>query len=61
MIKSYVNKALLVVVAIHDVGYGMQYYSAITSGCTYIVTENKEDYYFSEIKVVSFKEFLKNE
>ena len=47
--------------AIHDVGYGMQYYSAITSGCTYIVTENKEDYYFSEIKVVSCKEFLKNE
>ena len=47
--------------AIHDVEYGMQYYSAITSGCTYIVTENKEDYYFSEIKVVSCKEFLKNE
>ena len=47
--------------AIHDVEYGMQYYSAITSGCTYIVTEDKEDYYFSEIKVVSCKEFLKKE
>ena len=43
---------------IHDVGDGMQYYSAILSGCTYIVTEDKDDFYFSDIDIVSCKEFL---
>ncbi len=44
--------------AIHDVEDGMQYYSAQSSGCTYIVSEDKDDFYFSEIKVVGCKEFL---
>ncbi|MBK8668699.1 MAG: PIN domain-containing protein [Saprospiraceae bacterium] len=44
---------------IHDVEDGMQYYSALASGCTYIVTEDKEDYYFSDITVVSCCEFLR--
>lgn len=44
--------------SIHDVEDGMQYYSALASGCTYIVTEDKDDYYFSEIKIGSCKEFL---
>jgi predicted nucleic acid-binding protein len=44
--------------AIHDVEDGMQYYSAILSGCTYIVTEDKDDCYFSDIKVVNCKEFI---
>jgi len=44
--------------SIHDVEDGMQYYSALSSGCTYIVSEDKDDFYFSEIKVVSCKEFL---
>jgi predicted nucleic acid-binding protein len=45
--------------SIHDVEDGMQYYSALASGCTYIVTEDKDDYYFSEINVVSCGEFLR--
>jgi len=44
--------------SIHDVEDGMQYYSAILSGCTYIVTEDKDDFYFSDIDIVSCKEFL---
>ncbi len=44
--------------AIHDVEDGMQYYSALSSACTYIVSEDKDDFYFSEIKVVGCKEFL---
>ncbi len=44
--------------SIHDVEDGIQYYSAISSGCTYIVTEDKDDYYFSDINVVGCRDFL---
>ena len=44
--------------SIHDVEDGMQYYSAFLSGCTYFVTEGKDDFYFSDIDIVSCKEFL---
>jgi predicted nucleic acid-binding protein len=44
--------------SIHDIEDGMQYYSAVTEGCKYIVTEDKDDFYFSEIKVATCKEFL---
>jgi len=45
---------------IHDFEDGLQYYSAIESGCTCIVTENKSDFYFSEIEVLSSRDFLEN-
>jgi predicted nucleic acid-binding protein len=45
--------------SIHDVEDGMQYYSAISAGCTYIVTEDKDDYYFSNISVTSCKNLLR--
>lgn len=45
--------------SIHDVEDGIQYYSAVTAGCKYFVTEDKDDFYFSEIKVVTCKEFLR--
>lgn len=45
--------------SIHDVEDGMLYYSAILSGCTYIVTEDKDDFYFSDIDVVGCNEFLR--
>lgn len=44
--------------SIHDVEDGIQYYSAISSGCTYIVTEDKDHYYFSDINVVGCRDFL---
>ncbi|HMR87583.1 MAG TPA: PIN domain-containing protein [Saprospiraceae bacterium] len=47
--------------SIHEVEDGMQYYSALASSCTYIVTEDKDAYYFSEIKVLSCNEFLKDQ
>lgn len=46
--------------SIHDVEDGIQYYSALSAECTYFVTEDKDDYYFSEIKVLSCGDFLKN-
>ena len=45
--------------SIHDVENGIQYYSALSSGCQYIVTEDKEDYYFSDINVVNCMNFLR--
>ncbi|HUB62017.1 MAG TPA: PIN domain-containing protein [Puia sp.] len=37
---------------------GLQYYSALEAGCNCIVTENKSDFHFSRIEVVSSKEFF---
>lgn len=43
---------------IHDFEDGLQYYSALNSGCTYIVTEDLNDFYFSEIEVLTSRRFL---
>lgn len=43
---------------IHDFEDGLQYYSAIQSGCKYIVTEDLNDFYFSEIEVLTSRRFL---
>jgi predicted nucleic acid-binding protein len=40
---------------------GLQYYAALHAGCTQIITENKKDFYFSELPVFSSKEFILNE
>jgi predicted nucleic acid-binding protein len=42
----------------HDFEDGMEYYSAIQHNCTYIITENQKDFFFSEIKVIGCEEFL---
>ena len=43
---------------IHDFEDGLEYYSALQNQCNYIITENKEDFYFSEIETLSCQEFL---
>ncbi|OFX17350.1 MAG: twitching motility protein PilT [Bacteroidetes bacterium GWA2_31_9] len=43
---------------IHDFEDGMDYYSALSSGCKCIVTEDKDDFYFSEIEVLNCVEFF---
>jgi hypothetical protein len=45
--------------AAHDFEDGLEYYSALEAGCNCIVTENKDDFYFSRIAVVSSEEFFK--
>lgn len=45
---------------IHDFEDGLQYYSAIHSGCKCIVTEDLNDFYFSEIEVLTSRQFLEN-
>lgn len=43
---------------IHDFEDGLQYYSAVDSNCKCIVTEDRNDFYFSELEVVGSKVFL---
>ncbi len=43
---------------VHDFEDGLQYYSALQSGCKYIVTEDLNDFYFSEIEVLTSRRFL---
>ena len=45
---------------IHDFEDGLQYYSAIDSGCKCIITEDKEGFYFSKVEVLTSREFLEN-
>jgi predicted nucleic acid-binding protein len=44
---------------VHDFEDGLEYYSALHENCSFIVTENPEDFYFSEIEVLRCEEFLK--
>ena len=43
---------------VHDFEDGMQYYSALEAGCNIIVTENKDDFYFSNLAIRSCDELL---
>ena len=43
---------------IDDFEDGMQYYSALQSGCKCIVTENVRDFHFSKIDVFTSQQFL---
>lgn len=42
---------------INDFEDGLEYYSAEKSKCTVIITEDKNDFYFSDIEVLSSKAF----
>jgi predicted nucleic acid-binding protein len=43
---------------IHDFEDGLQYYSALECSCKYIITEDRDDFYFSEIDVMNSRDFL---
>ncbi|MBS1917341.1 MAG: PIN domain-containing protein [Bacteroidetes bacterium] len=51
--KALTNKKVL------DLEDGMEYYAALHSGCNYIVTQDVDDFYFSEIEVLKPDIFLK--
>jgi len=44
---------------IHDFEDGLEYYAALESNCDCFITEDKTDFYFSEIEVLSSEEFCK--
>jgi predicted nucleic acid-binding protein len=43
---------------IHDFEDGLEYFAALESKCNYIITEDKNDFYFSDLTVLSCKEFF---
>ncbi len=43
---------------INDFEDGLEYYSAIKSKCSFIITEDLNDFYFSDIPVLSAKVFF---
>lgn len=43
--------------SIHDFEDGLEYYAALKEKCNCIITEDKSDFYFSDIEVLSCKEF----
>jgi predicted nucleic acid-binding protein len=43
---------------VHDVEDGFEYYAAERVGCSVILTEDKEDFYFSEMEVLNSSEFI---
>ena len=44
---------------IHDFEDGLEYYAALESGCTCIITEDTSDFYFAEIEVLNSQDFLR--
>lgn len=43
---------------IHDFEDGLEYYAAIENTCGCIVTEDRDDFYFSDIEVLSAEDFF---
>jgi predicted nucleic acid-binding protein len=60
LIDDKITKQAISNPKVHDFEDGMEYYSALNQKCDHIITENKEDFYFSEIKVLGCEEFLKS-
>ncbi len=58
-INEEATKKALTNKMIHDFEDGLEYYSALDSKCDFIITEDRKDFYFSEIEVVGCEEFLK--
>ncbi len=46
--------------AVHDFEDGLEYYSAILSDCEVILTEDVNDFYFSDIPVYNCSAFISN-
>jgi predicted nucleic acid-binding protein len=44
---------------ISDFEVGLEYYSALKSGCTCIVTEDSEDFFFATTEILTTEQFIK--
>lgn len=44
--------------SVNDFEDGLEYYAAISNKCKVIITEDKDDFYFSDIDVLSCEEFF---
>ena len=45
---------------VHDFEDGLQYYAALHSNCAYIVSDDTNDFYFSDIPVFNAENFFRN-
>lgn len=45
--------------SIHDFEDGLEYYAAVEAGCEIVLTEDTNDFYFSEIPVFNCEDFLR--
>jgi predicted nucleic acid-binding protein len=52
VLQTIRNKKIL------DFEDGLEYYSALESGCQAVITEDKGDFHFSEIEILSCREFM---
>jgi len=52
VLKTINNKKII------DFEDGLEYYSAVESGCQVIVTEDQGDFHFSEIEVINCRGFM---
>ena len=43
---------------IHDFEDGLEYYSAAEQSCQVLITENREDFFFSKTEVLNCEEFI---
>ena len=44
--------------SVNDFEDGLEYYSAVKSGCKFILTEDQRDFYFSKIPAMTARQFL---
>jgi predicted nucleic acid-binding protein len=44
--------------AVRDYEDGLQYYAALHAGCDFIITEDKNGFFYSQIPVCTAREFL---
>jgi predicted nucleic acid-binding protein len=43
---------------VHDFEDGLEYFSALKSNCKFIITQDKNDFYFAKIPVMNAQEYL---
>ena len=58
ILNDEISKNSIQDVRVHVFEDGLEYYSALNESCDYIITENGEDFYFSEIPIVNCEQFL---
>ncbi|MGM0620937.1 MAG: type II toxin-antitoxin system VapC family toxin [Bacteroidota bacterium] len=58
-IDEKITKSALSNKRVNDFEDRLEYHSALNQNCRFIVTENQQDFYFSEIEVTGCEEFLK--
>jgi predicted nucleic acid-binding protein len=44
---------------VNDFEDGLEYYSALASDCKLIITEDRDDFYFSKIEIMKTEDFLR--